>query len=205
MAISSLQVVPGLSPTGQYTTLIPLLIVVALSLIKDFWEDLKRRTQDAIVNSSIAVVLRDDKWVNVEWREVEVGDVVKVTKGKPFPADLVSIWSSEPDGNTYIETANLDGETNLKLRKSVQSAYTALDRLPKDVLSAPTILAVDLSGRIVCELPNNRLYHFTGFLERDDDGRRAPRAAISADNILLRGAELRNTKIAYGIAVFTGA
>jgi phospholipid-transporting ATPase len=206
LAISCMQVVPGLSPTGQYTTLIPLLIVVSLSLIKDFWEDLKRRTQDAIVNSSTAVVLRNDAWTNVEWREVEVGDLVKVTKGKPFPADLVSIWSSEQDGNTYIETANLDGETNLKLRKSVQGIFTLLDRLPKDSVGAPAVSASDLSGRVVCELPNNRLYHFTGFVEREDEGgRRGARLPILADNILLRGAELRNTKVVYGIAVFTGA
>jgi phospholipid-transporting ATPase len=45
-----------------------------------------------------------------------VGDILRVTNEKPFPADIVLLSSSEPDGMCLIETANLDGETNLKIR-----------------------------------------------------------------------------------------
>jgi phospholipid-transporting ATPase len=45
-----------------------------------------------------------------------VGDILRVTNEKPFPADIVLLSSSEPDGMCFIETANLDGETNLKIR-----------------------------------------------------------------------------------------
>ena len=36
-----------------------------------------------------------------------------------FPADLVILSSSNPEGMCYIETMNLDGETNLKIKKAL--------------------------------------------------------------------------------------
>lgn len=49
------------------------------------------------------------------WRELRVGDVVKICEGDFFPADLVLLYSSGDGGVCYVETKNLDGETNLKV------------------------------------------------------------------------------------------
>ena len=45
----------------------------------------------------------------------QVGDIVKVTSNGDIPCDIVMLSSEDPDGQCYITTANLDGETNLKV------------------------------------------------------------------------------------------
>ena len=55
----------------------------------------------------------------VRWKDLRVGDIVKISKGEPLPADLVQLASSEEQGNSYIDTCDLDGETNLKIKSSL--------------------------------------------------------------------------------------
>lgn len=60
----------------------------------------------------------DDGWEVVRWRDVQVGDFVKVTNRSFIPADMLVVTTSEPLGMCYIETSNLDGETNLKIHQA---------------------------------------------------------------------------------------
>ena len=65
----------------------------------------------------LIIVLRDKQWQTVKWRQLRVGDLIKLTDGSLIPADTLLLSSSEPQAIAYIETANLDGETNLKIKK----------------------------------------------------------------------------------------
>ena len=51
-----------------------------------------------------------------EWQSVQIGDIIRIQENSFFPADVVVLNSSENDGAFYVETKNLDGETNLKLK-----------------------------------------------------------------------------------------
>lgn len=53
------------------------------------------------------------------WKDVRVGDFVRLSCNEIIPADMLLIYSSDPRGVCYIETVNLDGETNLKQKQVV--------------------------------------------------------------------------------------
>uniref|UniRef100_A0A8D0ELM6 Phospholipid-transporting ATPase n=1 Tax=Strix occidentalis caurina TaxID=311401 RepID=A0A8D0ELM6_STROC len=193
--IALLQQIPDVSPTGRYTTLVPLLFILTVAGIKEIIEDYVSMTMGKAVlktmcSKKTTILLRNGMWQNIMWKEVAVGDIVKVTNGQHLPADMIIVSSSEPQAMCYIETANLDGETNLKIRQGLSQTASLQSR--EELMK--------VSGRIECEGPNRHLYDFTGNLRLDGQ---SP-VPVGPDQILLRGAQLRNTQWVLGIVVYTG-
>lgn len=67
---------------------------------------------------------------------------------------LINIIFSELHGTCYVETSNLDNETNLKIRQCLQETLHCKEL--QDI--------INLNGFIECELPNKLLYSFLGRL-----------------------------------------
>ncbi|RCI16276.1 hypothetical protein L249_2174 [Ophiocordyceps polyrhachis-furcata BCC 54312] len=190
---AGLQQIPGLSPTNRYTTIAPLLIVLFISAGKELVEDYRRKQADNALNTSKARVLRGSSFNETKWINVGVGDVIRVQSEEPFPADLVLLASSEPDGLCYIETANLDGETNLKIKQALPET---------SAMVSPSELS-RLGGRIKSEQPNSSLYTYEATLTMQAGGGEKE-LALNPEQLLLRGATLRNTPWIHGVVVFTG-
>ena len=190
---AGLQQIPNISPTNKYTTIGPLIVVLLVSAGKEAVEDWKRKTQDKELNKSKARVLIGTTFEDTKWINVRVGDIVRVESEEPFPADLVLMASSEPEGLCYIETANLDGETNLKIKQAIPETAGLVS--PGDLSR--------LSGRIRSEQPNSSLYTYEATLTIDVGGGEKE-FPLSPEQLLLRGATLRNTPWIHGVVVFTG-
>ena len=198
LTVSCLQLIPGLSPTGRFTTLVPLTFVLTMTMIKDTYEDYKRHVRDRGLNGQNIQVYRNNSWETKHWDQVKVGDVVEVRKTESkgeFPADLLLLWSTENQGLCHIETANLDGETNLK----VQKTHIDHESLPEYNTDNPS----QYQGEIICQAPNKSLYTFEGKMVRGS--RPEETSAISVKSILLRGAKLGgSTERIQALVIYTG-
>eukprot|EP00741_Cyanophora_paradoxa_P018927 tig00021105_g18272.t1 len=192
LVVGSMGATPEITPfvgASKYSTLCALFFVVFVSMIKEAIEDVKRFNSDKEMNSTRTRVLRGDRFVEVRWDEVVVGDIVQVKSGEYFPSDLIMLSSTGPNGTCYIETANLDGETNLKIKTSVKETREMMSEAQLQTLKAT----------IKCEPPNDRLYTFSGSLLMG-----SKEFPVAVDSLLLRGAQLRNTENISGLAIYTG-
>ncbi len=114
------QVSTDLSPTNRFSTLLPLIGVLFVSMVKSGIEDYRRHKADSVTNNAKAKILRIDGSVDtVRWRDIQVGDVVVMHDRESCPADLVLLASSDERGSCFIQTRSIDGETNLKQRNAV--------------------------------------------------------------------------------------
>lgn len=146
--------------------------------------------QDIEVNNrKVKVRDRTGVFKDTEWRHLRVGDIVKVEKDEFFPADLLLLSSSYEDGICYVETMNLDGETNLKLKQAPE--VTSFLNEESTFQNFKCI--------VKCEDPNANLYTFVGSIEFEDQ-----QYPLSPQQLLLRDSKLRNTDYIYGAVIFTG-
>ncbi|KAF0987872.1 hypothetical protein HZS_470, partial [Henneguya salminicola] len=90
LIICILQQIPGVSPVGKLITPIPLSIVLLISLVNEILEDIKRRKSDSKINN-LKCEIFSRCWRRSTWGEIRVGDIVRVSSGQTFPADLLII------------------------------------------------------------------------------------------------------------------
>ncbi|KAK9828339.1 hypothetical protein WJX74_009865 [Apatococcus lobatus] len=188
------------SPFSPYGPTIALVVILLVAAIKALIEDAGRHREDVKINNGKArILMNNGKTSETKWRHVHVGDIVEVHDNEDFPADLLCLHCQLEDGVCYIKTTNLDGESNLKIKRPVDLG-AATPQTPEDVLK--------LRGELHCEPPNANLHIFVGRLEvvssmPDTDGK-ATVIPVSLNEMLLRGCTLKNSGRVLGLVVYTG-
>ncbi|XP_044736525.1 probable phospholipid-transporting ATPase IM isoform X3 [Chrysoperla carnea] len=185
-----LQLIPAISSLTPVTTAIPLIGVLSLTAIKDAYDDFQRHMSDSQVNNRKSRAVRNGKLVQEKWANIQVGDIIRMDNNQFVAADVLLLSTSEPNGLCYIETAELDGETNLKCRQCLTETAA---------MGNNDALIGGFDGEILCETPNNLLNKFDGTLYWKNK-----RYVLDNDKIILRGCVLRNTQWCYGVVIFTG-
>ncbi|KAL2133058.1 hypothetical protein VTI74DRAFT_2962 [Chaetomium olivicolor] len=221
------QTIPGISTTGNFTTILPLLFFVLLTIAKEGYDDWRRHRLDKAENARFVAVLRrpggtgvggawklrfrinksaEDvgvldrcesgqgshhglKWRTVQWKDLQVGDVIKLARDDDVPADIVLLHAESEGGVAYVETMALDGETNLK-SKQVSVAL-------KGCASIEGIC--NCGAEFVVEDPNPDLYRFDGRVTVN--GETLP---LTLNEVVYRGCTIRNTASVTGMVINTG-
>lgn len=246
--LAILQFFPQFSTISPGVTILPLIVILVLTALKDGYEDYRRHQSDRNVNYSSVKVLRGGGWKNENafeaksktfirglipnakrphdpeaasaptaghdhidpeddydtepakhtdphwkrklWEDLRVGDFVKIMDNESIPADILICSTSDLENVAYVETKNLDGETNLKSRNAV-GALSGL-RTAVDCASSEPF-------RIECDRPENNMYRLHAAAEVN--GQKSP---VDLQTVLLRGTVLRNTDWVIGVVIFTG-
>ncbi|XP_026364620.2 phospholipid-transporting ATPase VD isoform X1 [Ursus arctos] len=184
--------VPLVEAFQKEITMLPLVVVLTIIAIKDGLEDYRKYKIDKQINNLVTKVYsrKEKKYVDQCWKDVAVGDFIRLSCNEVIPADMVLLFSTDPDGICHIETSGLDGESNLKQRQVVRG-YAEQDS---------EVDPEKFSSKIECESPNNDLNRFRGYLEHSNK----ERVGLSKENLLLRGCTIRNTEAVVGIVVYAG-
>lgn len=127
-------------------------------------------------------------FVECKWQDLSVGSIVRVRVDQTVPADILLLSSTSPESTCFLDTATIDGETNLK-QKSIPSCFLNFDK-PEET-----------TFELQCEPPNDDIYRFNGRIILSTEETIYP---CDNNNILLRGCVLRITDYIDGIVVYAG-
>ncbi|XP_059280312.1 phospholipid-transporting ATPase 2 [Lycium ferocissimum] len=193
LLIACLQLWSLITPVNPASTWGPLIFIFAVSATKEAWDDYNRYLSDKKANEKEVWVVRKGIRKHVQAQDICVGNIVWLRENDEVPCDLVLIGTSDPHGLCYVETAALDGETDLKTRV-VASACMGID----------SELLHKIKGVIECPIPDKDIRRFDAnmrlfppFLDNDV-------CPLTIQNTILQSCYLRNTEWACGVAVYTG-
>ena len=191
--------IPSISSVDPVTTIMPVVIVLIISLIREGVEDYRKYTNDKKANETLISVYKLPRFIKEKCYLINIGNIIKVKKDEMIPADLLIIKTSLKNGFCYMQTSNIDGETTLKPREAIGLTQRKLKyENPK---SFTNILgSKDDNCYIEVDGPSKEIYKIEGAIFFKGQ----KKTIFDSKNILLRGSRLKNVQYIYGISIYTG-
>ncbi|KAL3655625.1 Alanine aminotransferase 2 [Castilleja foliolosa] len=193
LLIACLQLWSLITPVNPASTWGPLIFIFAVSATKEAWDDYNRYLSDKKANEKEVWIVRQGARKLIQAQDIRVGSIVWLRENDEVPCDLVLLGTADPQGICYVETAAMDGETDLKTRL-----------IPSACMGIDVELLHKIKGVIECPSPNKDIRRFDAnmrlfppFLDNDV-------FPLTIKNTLLQSCYLRNTEWACGVAVYTG-
>jgi len=172
-----------ISPLDPYSGFISVLFMLSITGVKAAYEDYQRHLSDDEINSKKASIWTPNGIKEMLWGDITVGDVLELNADDEFPADCIILDVISSDNRCRIETAALDGETNLKSKYCIKEADFKIKTGIIEI-SPPTIDLSVFSGKIIMPSGNE---HF-----------------VDVNNFVPRACVLRKTHQVHALVVYTG-
>ncbi|KAK3873283.1 hypothetical protein Pcinc_021693 [Petrolisthes cinctipes] len=190
MAIS--QFIPELRIGYLYTYWTPLSVVVAVTMIREAWDDIRRRQRDNEVNQQrYTKITKHGGQVSITSSNIKVGDLIFVEKDQRVPADMVFLRTTETTGTCFVRTDQLDGETDWKLRLTIPTT--------QKLETNEELFNIDAT--VYAEKPQKDIHNFIGTFTKDDTN---TEESLGVENTVWAGTVVASGRL-LGVVVYTGA
>ena len=173
----------------------PLSLVLILTMLKEAYDDFERYKRDKEANSTKYFKLTGSHREQVPSSKLKVGDIIEVHANQRIPADLILLWTNEPNGSVFLKTDQLDGETDWKVRKAIRylQAY---------VTEKDNFVGLENKSKIIANPPIIDIYKFEGVFETEKNGE-IIKESLSLENTLW-GSTILAAGTVYGMVLYTG-
>ncbi|KAG5842195.1 hypothetical protein ANANG_G00175080 [Anguilla anguilla] len=192
LVVACSQFVPSLQVGYLYTYWGPLCLVLAVTIIREAVDEVRRCRRDKEMNSLLYSKLTVRGKIQVRSCDIQVGDLIIVEKNQRIPADMVFLRTTEKTGSCFIRTDQLDGETDWKLKVAV----ACTQRLPAlgDLFS--------INAYVYAEKPQLDIHSFEGNFTREDSDPTI-HESLSIENTLWASTVVASGT-AIGVVIYTG-
>ncbi|XP_064203155.1 probable phospholipid-transporting ATPase IIB [Anguilla rostrata] len=192
LVVACSQFVPSLQVGYLYTYWGPLCLVLAVTIIREAVDEVRRCRRDKEMNSLLYSKLTVRGKIQVRSCDIQVGDLIIVEKNQRIPADMVFLRTTEKTGSCFIRTDQLDGETDWKLKVAV----ACTQRLPAlgDLFS--------INAYVYAEKPQLDIHSFEGNFTREDSDP-SIHESLSIENTLWASTVVASGT-AIGVVIYTG-
>jgi len=203
-----LQCIPMISPLNPLTAVLPIVIVLSASLIREGMEDYARGKLDRQQNNEKCERYNSEKkvWEETRSGDLYVGDIISIKENDTFTADIILIDSNLPEGICYVETGTLDGEKTLKLKEASKLTGSLYN------IQGKKSNIFNMQGVVFADRPNPELYQLNGKIHLKYNNNttiseelKVVDIPLDSKQLLLKGAKLKNTQWVIGIVVYSGS
>lgn len=191
------QIIPQLRIGYLSSYVVPLAFVLTVTMMKEAGDDIARRRRDMEQNNELFEVLNRDTPLTqdvkmVASKSLKVGDLVRLHKDRRIPADMILLQSSDSNGESFIKTDQLDGETDWKLRIAcnVTQPITEVSKLVNNI-------------SLIVGPPTKSIHAFEGKLIYHQGSANNKTVPLTVDQTLWANTVLASGT-AIGIVVYTG-
>lgn len=195
LALSILELYPTENIRLEYSTIIPLAILVLFGLTEDIIYNVSTKRQDQELNSNGYSVWNGKEFSMQRCDSILVGNLVKVYDLQMAPADILVICSDNNDASFFADCTEILGNVNMKAGHAVFDTQALLHQ---DYCEG---ILENFSGKIKVSEPNGDLGAFFGklYLEKYPNS-----IELEKGNILLRSASLHGVNFVIGVVIYAG-